>query len=55
MVGVGTVFSAMIGPFDLGTVIKYRIQATDANAAITQTPLYTISLAIALPPCISMN
>lgn len=49
MVGVGTVFSATIGPFDLGTVIKYRVQATDANAAITQTPLYTIIIGYSAP------
>jgi len=42
-------YTAQIGPFALGSIIKYRIQATDNASGITQSPVYSILIGYTAP------
>ncbi|MEN6446024.1 MAG: CotH kinase family protein [Candidatus Cloacimonas sp.] len=42
-------YTAQIGPFALGSIIKYRIQATDNVSGVTQSPVYTIVIGYSAP------
>jgi len=45
----GNSYTAQIGPFAWGSIIKYRIQATDNASGITQSPVYAIIIGYSAP------
>ena len=49
MTANGTSYSAQIGPYALGLVLKYRIVAVDNSSAQTQSALYSIVIGYTAP------